>query len=149
MEITGFKEKTEVDENEFMKKILEKAECTGNKGVEYKVTKIVKHGHEEKGGSQTVVVEFKSLESRNRVLDKIKEKKLYNQMGDFIKDKSAVLFFSEYLTPYYRKLFYEAKKLKTDRKYAYLWIKHGKILLKRSSNSRIETITTMADLEKL
>uniref|UniRef100_A0A8D9AWX1 Zinc finger PHD-type domain-containing protein n=1 Tax=Cacopsylla melanoneura TaxID=428564 RepID=A0A8D9AWX1_9HEMI len=149
MEITGFKEKTEVDENEFMKKILEKAECTGNNGVEYKVSKIVKHGNEEKGGSQTIVVQFKNTESRNQVLEKIKNNKLYEKMGDVIKDKSTVLFFSEYLTPYNRKLFFEAKKIKVEKKYAYLWIKHGKILLKRNKNSRIETIITTADLGKL
>ncbi|KAL1448412.1 hypothetical protein WDU94_012393 [Cyamophila willieti] len=146
IEITGFKEKA-VDENVFMKKLLEKVGCVGESGVEYKTKKITRTaGNDERGGSQTLVVQFKTVADRDLVLDKIKKGKLYAKMGDVVGDNTATIYFNEYLTPYYKKLYYEARKLKKEKKYAFLWIKSGKILLKKNENSRIETLASMMDL---
>uniref|UniRef100_A0A8D8TG69 PHD-type domain-containing protein n=1 Tax=Cacopsylla melanoneura TaxID=428564 RepID=A0A8D8TG69_9HEMI len=149
IEITGFKEKAVVDENVFMKKLLEKTGCIGESGVEFKVTKTTRTAGNERGGSQTLVVQFKTMATRNLVLDKIKKEKLYAKMGDVVGDNNTNIYFNEYLTPYYKKLYFEARKVKKEKKYAFLWIKHGKILLKKNENSRIETLASMMDLGKM
>uniref|UniRef100_A0A8D9F9J5 PHD-type domain-containing protein n=1 Tax=Cacopsylla melanoneura TaxID=428564 RepID=A0A8D9F9J5_9HEMI len=149
IEITGFKEKA-IDENVFMKKLLEKTGCIGESGVEFKVMKTMRPaGNDGRGSSQTLVVTFKTMATRNMVLDKIKKEKLYGKMGDIVGDSNAMIYFNEYLTPYYKKLYFEARKVKTEKKYAFLWIKHGKILLKKNENSRIETLVAMSDLGKM
>lgn len=88
IEITGFNEKAVLDENVFMKKLLDKAGCVGESGVEYKVTKTTRLAGNDRGGSQTLVVQFKSMATRNLVLDKIKKEKLYAKMGDMVGDNN-------------------------------------------------------------
>lgn len=148
LEISGFKE-VDVDENLFVQKLLERTGYTSG-NIQFRVDKIVKPPKDNQAGNNSLVVQFRNEEVRNDVLTKVKEGKLYSKMGDVMHSNSTLpLFFNEYLTPYYKKLFYEAKKLKMDKNYAYLWVKHGKILLKKKKESKIETLASMDDLGKM
>uniref|UniRef100_A0A8D8QDK5 PHD-type domain-containing protein n=1 Tax=Cacopsylla melanoneura TaxID=428564 RepID=A0A8D8QDK5_9HEMI len=146
MEISGFKD-VNIDENQFVKKVIQ---ATGlDDDIQFRVEKIVKD-NKETGKTQSLVVHFKTENARNIVLSKIKEGKIYNKAGSFVQCNTPTkLFFNECLTPYYKKLFYEAKKVKIDKKYAFLWVKSGKILLKKQAESRIETLISMEDLKKM
>uniref|UniRef100_A0A8D8SSN0 PHD-type domain-containing protein n=1 Tax=Cacopsylla melanoneura TaxID=428564 RepID=A0A8D8SSN0_9HEMI len=148
LEISGFKD-IEIDENGFMKKIIELTGIEDN--VQFRVEKIVRENKDKKTGkNQSLIVQFKSEEIRNDVLTKIKDGKIYNKVGEIIRCQSPVkLFFNEYLTPYYKKLLFEAKKLKMDKQYAFLWVKSGKILFKKQKESKIESLLCMDDLKKM
>lgn len=148
LEISGFKD-IEIDENGFVQKVIQ---LTGiEENIEFRAEKIVRENKEKKTGkTQSIVVRFKSEEIRNNVLTKIKEGKIYNKVGEIIKCKTPVkVFFNEYLTSYYKRLLFEARKLKMDKQYAFLWVKSGKILFKKQQESKIESLLCMDDLKKM
>lgn len=60
------------------------------------------------------------------------------------------VFINESLTPHYKKVFFEAKKIKAQKNYVFLWVTVGKILLKTSQNGRsLKINSVLEDLEKL
>lgn len=145
LEISGFKG-TEIDENHFMKKVIEAADLSDEE-ILFRVEKIVKEPKEKRSEkTQTLVVQFKTEAIRNDVLAKIKSGKVFNKLGDLVPTN---IYFNEYLTAYYKNLLYEAKKVKKEKKYAYLWVKFGKILLKKNKDSKIETLLCNDDLRKM
>ncbi|XP_008485861.1 uncharacterized protein LOC103522538, partial [Diaphorina citri] len=142
MEISGFKD-TKVDENQFVAKVMQAAGLN-EEDIQFRVEKIVKEPMDKKGvRTQTLVVQFRTEATRNDVLAKIKSGKVYNKLGDIVPTK---IFFNEYLTAYYKKLLYEAKRVKEEKKYAFLWVKSGKILLKKTKDSKIEALLCNDDL---
>ncbi|KAI5714976.1 hypothetical protein M8J77_008488 [Diaphorina citri] len=145
MEISGFKD-TKVDENQFVAKVIQAAGLN-EEDIQFRVEKIVKEPMDKKGvKTQTLVVQFRTEATRNDVLAKIKSGKVYNKLGDLVPTK---IFFNEYLTSYYKKLMYEAKRVKEEKKYAFLWVKSGKILLKKTKDSKIEALLCNDDLRKM
>lgn len=146
MEVTGFKNNV-VDEKLFVRTLLEKA---GTTEMQVKIKKSVKPPKNDKPGNTTIYVHFQSEDDRNTVLSTIKEKKLYTDMNATIQSTNPVnLFFNECLTPYYRRLFYEARRLKIEKKFAYVWVKNGKILLKKTSESQTQVLSSMDDIGRL
>ncbi|KAI5734679.1 uncharacterized protein LOC108254163 [Diaphorina citri] len=149
MEITGIKDK-EVNEKELMMKIMEKVQPAPESNVQYRVEKIVKPGKDNRPNTTTLVVHFNNQVNRNGVITKIKKEKLYLNFGDILRNNdSSPIFINEYLCPYYRRLYYEANRLKKDKKIAFLWVKDGKILMKKTAESKIENLTCMEDLGKI
>ncbi|KAI5746757.1 hypothetical protein M8J77_007193 [Diaphorina citri] len=59
------------------------------------------------------------------------------------------IFVNEYLTPYLKKVFFEAKKIKQDKNYEFLWVKHGQILLKKQQGAKIIRLSCLEDLSKI
>ncbi|KAL1447170.1 hypothetical protein WDU94_015563 [Cyamophila willieti] len=111
--------------------------------IQFKTEKMTREGE---NGRTTIVVEFKTQEVRNAVLTKIKEKRLYAQLGEVFPDNGSNVYINEALCPYYKKLLYEASKIKKDKKYAYLWVKDGKILLKKAENGKTMRLDCIDDL---
>lgn len=99
----------------------------------------------------TVVMTFKSAEIRNKVLGKIKQEKNYLKVKDVMRNTNdeSFVFVNELLTPYYRKLFYQANLIKKEKKYSFLWVKDGKILLKKTVGAKTFRLTNMEDLGKM
>lgn len=147
IEISGLKSSTTVSEVQLVQKMIELAGLAGE-NIQFKAEKIIKQPKDNQTGSQSVVVEFKSEEVRSDVLSKVKEHRVYSKLADHIQNGGSI-YCNEYLTPYYKKLMYEARKIKIDKNYAYLWVKKGKILLKKQKESRIETLSCMSDLSKM
>uniref|UniRef100_A0A8D8ZBE4 FP protein C-terminal domain-containing protein n=1 Tax=Cacopsylla melanoneura TaxID=428564 RepID=A0A8D8ZBE4_9HEMI len=147
LEITGIKDK-EINENNLMEKIMEKAELEPGNNIQYRVEKVVKPTKDNRYNT-TIFVHFNSQVNRNSVLNKIKQGKLYNKVQELKNNDSTSMFINEYLCPYYRRLFFEANKLKKEKQFAYLWIKDGKILLKRTKEGKTENLVCMDDLGKL
>uniref|UniRef100_A0A8D9F860 FP protein C-terminal domain-containing protein n=1 Tax=Cacopsylla melanoneura TaxID=428564 RepID=A0A8D9F860_9HEMI len=146
MEITGFKDNV-VDEKLFVRQLMEKVGATD---VQVQVKKSVKPPKDEKPGTSTIYVHFQSEEDRNNVLSVIKQRKLYDEMNATIQSSNPVrLFFNEVLTPYYKSLFYEARRIKSEKNFAYLWIKNGKILLKKTADSQTQVLSSKDDIGRL
>lgn len=103
------------------------------------------------GTKSSVVMTFRIPEVRNLVFGKVKIDKIRLTTKDLIKNSSdtSLVYVNEYLSPYYRKLFYEAKKVKLEKKYSFLWVRGGKLLLKKSEGSNIIRLTSMDDLGKI
>jgi FtsZ-binding cell division protein ZapB len=92
-----------------------------------------------------IIVQFDSRKKRDTVLKNGKSLKINaNDVDSNFQNKP--LYVNENLTPYFKKLFYEARKLKNVHNYRYLWIANSKILLKKHEDSRPIKITSERDL---
>lgn len=150
IEISGFKDET-LNENHFVKKVIQLAGIV-EEDVQFKVEKMSRETRDKKGKNLTLVVQFKSEAVRNYVMSQVKKNKVYEKADELITYGSGVkpkFFFNECLTPYYKKLLFEARKLKNEKHYEYLWVQSGKILLRKNKDSRIEALLSMDDLGKM
>lgn len=59
------------------------------------------------------------------------------------------IYINESLCPGRRRLLNAARDKKTEKHYTYLWIRGGKILMRKSDGDPVKVITTQMDLEKL
>uniref|UniRef100_A0A8D8UC70 FP protein C-terminal domain-containing protein n=1 Tax=Cacopsylla melanoneura TaxID=428564 RepID=A0A8D8UC70_9HEMI len=147
IEISGIKNKN-IDHNDVTKKILNKVNDT-SEDIQFRAEKIVMKVGEEKQERTTIVVQLRSQEARNMVLTKIKSSKLYSKLNEIMPNEGAPVFFNEALSPYYKKLFFEAGRVKREKKYAFLWVKDGKILIKKEEKGNTLRLESMEDLGKL
>lgn len=145
IEISGFK--GIVNEVEVTNKILAKADFAAGE-VDFKALKITRVG-EDKREKQSIVVQFRSQEVRNAVMSKIKKNKTYTKLQGILESDGSSIFINESLSPYYKKVLYEASKVKKEKNYQFLWVKEGKILLKKNVTSNIQKIKCLADIGKM
>lgn len=145
LEITGIVNKN-TDPNTLTVAMLEKAGLTPSQ-VEFRAQKVVKIFKVEDRVEEkvSVIVQFRSHGDRNEVMSKIKRAKVFNKLDN----GRAPIFINELLSPYYKKLLFQVSKLKRDKSYSFVWVKEGKILVKKTQESKVYKITRMDDLDKL
>lgn len=59
------------------------------------------------------------------------------------------VYINEALTPARRRLFAEARKMKKDKQYKFLWVRNGKILMRKEEKAEVIYVTCQADLDDL
>lgn len=59
------------------------------------------------------------------------------------------VYVNESLSPARRRLLYAARQLKNEKGYSFLWIRGGKILMRKDQGAPVKTISHMDDLNKL
>lgn len=59
------------------------------------------------------------------------------------------IYINESLCPGRRRILNAARELKKEKQYTYLWIRGGKILMRKADQAPVKVITTQADLDKL
>lgn len=62
---------------------------------------------------------------------------------------AEVVYVNESLAPGRRRLLNAARQAKKDKAYTYLWIRGGKILMRKSAGDRVKVVTTLEDLANL
>ncbi|XP_008486535.1 uncharacterized protein LOC103523252 [Diaphorina citri] len=149
LEITGVPQN--VDYVAYTEKIFEKIKVNQVvKKEEYHVEKITVKKPNSPPQVKSLVVTLKNNQIRDSVLETLKRDKPRMSTADFINQQPALpIFINEYLSPYLKKLFYEAKKIKGDKNYEYLWVKNGQILLKKTAGGKVMRLTSMEDLGKI
>lgn len=99
---------------------------------------------------KSLVVAFQAKSKRDLVLETLKKEKVtLNTRNISAQNPPLQVFVNEYLTPYMKRLFYEAKKIKGDKNYKYLWVKNGQILLKKTTECRPMRLISLDDLAKI
>lgn len=95
-----------------------------------------------------VVVQFSNRQKRDAVLKKSRNRRI--QTTAFTPNvPPSVVFVNEHLTPFYKKLLFEAKKLKTERGFKYIWIANSKILVKKDDGDAAVVIRSPSCIAKL
>uniref|UniRef100_A0A8D9ATW8 PHD-type domain-containing protein n=1 Tax=Cacopsylla melanoneura TaxID=428564 RepID=A0A8D9ATW8_9HEMI len=130
--------------NEVVAKVLEKV--NGEK-IEEKCYDIEVRKYENQVNA---IVQFESVVQRDKIVKKKRAERTI-KLGDVMNttDDNHNIYINESLTPYYAKLYAEAKKLKREKNYAFIWIRDGKILLKKTEQSRPMRLMAMEDLGKM
>lgn len=62
---------------------------------------------------------------------------------------AEVIYVNESLCPGRRRLLNAARERKREKQYTYLWIRGGKILMRKADGEPVKVIATLADLDKL
>lgn len=62
---------------------------------------------------------------------------------------AEAVYVNESLTQSRRRLLHAARQMKREKGYTYLWIRSGKILLRKEQGASVKVVTTMEDLNKL
>lgn len=77
----------------------------------------------------------------------IKSSKLKLHHAYLTEDTDTNIFINDSLTKLQRKLLNDTKLFKNEKKYKYVWVKNGRILLKKDDESRTITIKSRGDLD--
>lgn len=148
LELSGFPN-SEVNVEQVARELLVRLDIGIEEIGNFEIHKLTKV-YGQQLNKTSIIIKYNSQNTRNKILNRIRAKKVYFKVGDLLKNNDTTsVYINEYLTKYYRKLFFEAKKLKTEKKFAYLWVKNGQILLKKTQESRVIQLTNMDDLGKL
>lgn len=98
------------------------------------------------GKPKPIVAMFTSKQKRDIILKECKKAK--PKVSDITNKSSDVqpVFVNEQLSAYNKQLFFKANQAKKEKGYAYLWVSEGRILLKKSNESRVVRIQCLEDL---
>lgn len=92
-----------------------------------------------------IIVQLSSKPVRDSLLKSLRDRKLKTtDISQRFVDMP--IYFNEHLAPELKKLFYLARKYKTENNFKYCWVKDGKILIRKSESSRIYRIKNEDDL---
>lgn len=62
------------------------------------------------------------------------------------KQPEMAIYFNDHLTPYFSNLMKEAKEIKEQKGYRFIWLNGNRIMLRRDNNSKAIKVTTSEDL---
>lgn len=92
-----------------------------------------------------LLVKFLDTRIRDVLLEKRKDIN-YNSIQDLATDS---IFIGEDISPYHKEILWKAKQIAKEKKYQYVWIKKGQIMLRRAQNEKIVYIKHLDDLNKI
>ncbi|XP_008483015.1 uncharacterized protein LOC103519703 [Diaphorina citri] len=98
------------------------------------------------GKPKAIIMSFESKYERDSILKACKKCKPKGL--DLTKNATDVqpVYVNEQLTPQRKELFFKAMQIKREKKYLFLWVQEGKILLKKNENSRVVRIESIEDM---
>ena len=111
----------------------------------------LKQNEEDTRQHPSIIVRFTNRDKRNEIFRKRK----MLQTNQFTRESinstfgNANLKITENLTRYRKTLFYTAKLANQHLHYKFLWTSQGQIRLRQYPNSRIITVTSFSDLNKI
>jgi FtsZ-binding cell division protein ZapB len=119
--------------------VLQVSDVQGNVTVIGKVDG--KHGSK-------VLLECENTRQKNKIL---KQAKLIRPKMSLINDRmpDRAIYLNHCMTPYFKKIYYEAKQKKLLKGYKFLWITNSGIFIKKSENTKAIKINCLTKLDEL
>lgn len=104
--------------------------------------------------SNLLLVQFKTQELKNNILLKKNQKQSLTlcELNLPFQNKELTdrqIYFREFLTPFQTQLYREIKTIQTIYKFKYTWVKNRTIYIRYSDNSKIFSIRSRNDIDKL
>lgn len=96
-----------------------------------------------------IIARFVTREIKLKVMEKRKIKRNFSTQNIGFTEPAMPVYVNENLTPNQRKLFAAARAFKKEKGYTYLWVKNGKVLMRKDQGYEIIQINSMDDLRKL
>lgn len=136
-------------ENMDISAILQKiGKKTGVKIEERDIVEKYRKPTKKSGKPGDIIIKCTSKVLRDRIIDGIKKAKLtHEDIG--IKCDLGRIYGNEELTREGKNIFYKAQRYKFEEKWKFLWVKSGKIYMKKDEGSRAIRLDNMDILEKL
>lgn len=100
-----------------------------------------------KDGSCPIIVRLSTIRKRNAVL-KERKREIWNSelIGRNVEGKVIIY---ECISPYYKKLLWEARSRAKIRNWKFVWVQNGNVLLRKSEGNRIVQVSGLGDLDKI
>lgn len=136
-------------ENMDISAILQKiGKKTGVKIEERDIVEKYRKPTKKSGKPGDIIIKCTSKVLRDKIIDGIKKVKLMHEdIG--IKCDLGRIYGNEELTREGKNIFYKAQRYKFEEKWKFLWVKSGKIYMKKDEGSRAIRLDNMDILEKL
>lgn len=141
IEITNIPETPDEDISQLLAKIGEISDCnlSENTVIAHRIPSY------NKDRPKPIVVQLTSKPVKDILLKKLKDRKIKSSEIS-PRFKEFPVYFNEHLAPELKKLFYQARKFKTDNEFTYCWVRDGKIFLRKDQSSKIFRIKSEEDL---
>lgn len=97
---------------------------------------------------EPIVVQFLTRQMRESVVQKAREVKVHTKDLGF-NEESKQIYVNEHLTRKKKHILFEARQLKYEKNYKYLWTKSGKIFIRKEDRSPIINLNSIDDLHKI
>jgi uncharacterized protein YoxC len=95
-----------------------------------------------------VIVQFTNRYTRDTVMKQAKKAK--PRLSLIVNNETdRAIYFNDHLTPYYRQLFYEARKTKNIKGFQFTWFSGTNVFMKKDPTGKVFKIKHVSDLEKL
>ncbi|KAG5878370.1 hypothetical protein JTB14_020608 [Gonioctena quinquepunctata] len=98
--------------------------------------------------NEPVIVTFKQVELRNKVIERRKAKKVLDTTECKIGGPMRKIYINEDVPRETRALFNKAKKLKTEKDFKFVWIKNGQVYCCESEDARAIRIVNPLQIEE-
>uniref|UniRef100_A0A8D8YDL7 FP protein C-terminal domain-containing protein n=1 Tax=Cacopsylla melanoneura TaxID=428564 RepID=A0A8D8YDL7_9HEMI len=145
VQIDGIPSKQDEDLRMMMKNIGEKIEV---KILDSDIDKIHRIPTKSTNNPEPIVVQFTTRRVRDEIVKKAKEKKpCTNDLQMQCTNRN--IYVNEHLTPQKKQILYEAKKIKEEKQYKFLWCKNGKIFVRKDEKSMTIHLNSREDLNKI
>lgn len=101
-----------------------------------------------RGKPKPVTIEFNSKALRNKIVKDCKKAK--PKVSDFTKatQDTQDVFVNEQLSPFMKQLLFNATKIKKEKRFAFLWVSDGRILLRKTQDSRVVHVQCIEDIQR-
>lgn len=97
---------------------------------------------------EPIVVQFVTRQMKENVVKKSKEKRVCTDDLN-MQCANKPVFVNEHLTRKRKNIMFEARKLKNEKNYKFLWSRNGKILIKKNETSTTIQLNSLDDLSKI
>lgn len=145
IEIKGVEECPDENLKQLVVKIANKLGAT--EIIEKNIDIVHRVGNMNNRSPKDIIVQFKDRESRNRVISNKKVRIVSNEVTGG-KNVNPI-YLNEHLTPFNKQLFWEAKLKSKECDYRYVWVKDGKIFVRKNEKDRACRIRNEEDLKKI
>ena len=100
-------------------------------------------------GTKAIIVSFKSVQARNRVINHKRVKRDLSVKKFFSYDTSSKIYVNEFLSCNKYTLLTRCRAKSRELGYKYVWVRSGKIAVRRAEGKPIVHINTLHDIEML
>ena len=105
------------------------------------------HLKQQQEGKIKVIIELNSLNKKREIMSKIQRHRLDAKI--IKKDDDGFIYVNDELTPYNRRLLWQAKTKAKESKWNFVWCRNGNIFARRNENSSAILIKNTADIENI
>jgi regulator of replication initiation timing len=107
-------------------------------------------GRDNNGKPPGIIVKMVRRFDAERIIERRRVKRNLSTHDIGLTSRPAVpIYINESLSPGRRRLLNAAREKKREKSYTYLWIRGGKILMRKADGEPVRAITCSADLDKL
>lgn len=147
LQIDGVPEEKDENLRDLMKEIGKKVEVQFEDKEVDAIHRIPTRNEKNKDCSP-IVVQFTTRQLREKILTNAKKTTITTKDLQKSGDEKTV-YINEHLTKAKKEIMYEARKLKFQQNYKFLWSRNGKIFIRKGEKTKVIELQSLDDLAKI